>query len=66
MSAPTIQPATRSTNTAMATALLFDELQQSIGTGDGQHAELRHLLDGYDPDVALRLPGVQHPKEPRS
>ena len=64
MSAPTIPPAaTGDSDDAMRAALLLDELQQAIPLADGQHAELRHLLDGYDLDVALPLPGLPHPKD---
>ncbi|MEU7149138.1 hypothetical protein AB0B15_14050 [Streptomyces sp. NPDC045456] len=44
------------------TALEFDRLQQAHDVTDGRLAEQRHYLDA-DPDTAVPLPGIPHPKE---
>ncbi|MBB4893484.1 hypothetical protein FHS39_002515 [Streptomyces olivoverticillatus] len=49
------------TDPRLATALLFDELQQAQTVADGRLAEQRHFLDA-DPDTAVPCPGIPHPK----
>ncbi len=43
-------------------ALEFDRIQQAHDVADGRLAEQRHYLDA-DPDTAVPLPGIPHPKE---
>ncbi|MFI0914370.1 hypothetical protein [Streptomyces abikoensis] len=49
------------TDPRLAAALLMDELQQAQPVDDGRLAEQRHLLDP-DPDTAVPLPGIPHPR----
>ncbi|MFK8844750.1 hypothetical protein [Streptomyces sp. Ac-502] len=43
-------------------AIELDRIQQAHDVTDGRLAEQRHLLDA-DPDTAVPLPGIPHPKE---
>lgn len=47
------------TDSSLATALLFDALQQAQPL-TGALAEQRHYLDA-DPDTCVPLPGIPHP-----
>ncbi|WP_030670498.1 hypothetical protein [Streptomyces rimosus] len=48
--------------TKFLAAIELDRLQQAHDVTDGRLAEQRHLLDA-DPDTAVPLPGIPHPKE---